>query len=53
MKKIIKRGEMIPPFYGIGYRCYVKDESWCYPIPLNLFVLLYFDFIWWLKNPKE
>lgn len=52
MKKRISRGELIPPFYGIAYRDYDKDLIICYPIFINLIIILYRDFKFWLKNPK-
>lgn len=52
MKKIIYNGMMIPNFYGLAYWDYAKDEGVCYPMPINLFVILCRDFVMWIKNPK-
>lgn len=52
MKKIICRGEMIPPFYGVSYHLYHQDKAVCYPLIINLIVIIYRDFIFWMKNPK-
>lgn len=52
MKKIISPGVEIPPFYGIAYYDYARNEKVCYPIFINLIVLLWRDFVYWIKNPK-
>ena len=33
--RFISSLETIPRGYGIAYRAYNRDGSWCYPIPLN------------------
>jgi hypothetical protein len=61
MKKIVKRGEMCPPFYGVAWVDYVQDQAVCYPLPLNRIVALLRDFFLWLRfghiaktaNPRE
>lgn len=53
MRREIREGEMIPPFYGIGYRDYSTDRKFCYPLFINLLVILWVDFKRWLKNPKN
>lgn len=52
MKKEIDQGSMIPPFYGMAYYRYESDKKVCYPIGINLIVILWRDFIYWLKFPK-
>lgn len=54
MRKIQKcnSGEMLPPFYGVAYRDYARNEAVLYPLVINLFVLLWREFVYWLKNPK-
>lgn len=54
MKKIIKRnnGEGIPRFYGVAYVRYETNELVCYPLFINLLVLLFRESLFWLKNPK-
>lgn len=51
MKKVITRAEMIPPFYGVAERDYLRGQLICYPIGINLIVLLWNDFVSWLKSP--
>jgi len=53
LKKIIKPGEVVPPFYGIAYQEYYLNIAVCYPLGVNLIVLLYRDWVFWWKNPKQ
>lgn len=52
MKKVIGPGVLIPPFYGIAYMDHLNNKSICYPLFINLIVILWRDIIWWLKDPK-
>ena len=52
MKKLVRPGEVIPPFYGIAYIQWETDEAVAYPLFLNLLVILWRDCLHWLKHPK-
>lgn len=54
MKRYLKEGEMIAPFYGIAYIDYErKCTPVCYPLGINLIVMLWRDWISWIKFPKQ
>lgn len=54
MKKIvITQGERIPNFYGIARRNYETNTATCYLLGINLLVIVWDDFIRWLKYPKS
>lgn len=53
MKKIIKQGEMLKPFYGFAFWDYQNNCGVTYPLGINLIVILYIDFLHWLRNPKQ
>lgn len=40
MKKIIHPDEVIPPWYGIAYRRYDLNHAVCYPLFINLLVMI-------------
>jgi len=51
-RKSIMPGQMIPPFYGISYIDWEKNEAVCHPVGINLIVLFWHDFKMWIRNPK-
>lgn len=53
MKRYIKQGEMLRPFYGLAYWDYQRNVGVCYPLGVNLIVILYIDFIRWLRDPRQ
>lgn len=52
LRKEIKSGTMIPVFYGVAYVDYSKNLAVCYPLFINLFVIILRDCHFWLKHPK-
>jgi hypothetical protein len=52
MKIEISPGEMIPRFYGIAYHRWDLNVAVCYPLFINLIVMLWREFVHWNKNPK-
>jgi hypothetical protein len=52
VKKIIHHGEMIPPYYGLAYHDYSRDQAICYPLVINLIVILWLDTVRFFKHPK-
>lgn len=48
----VRQGEMTPPFYGVGWRDWSAGVWYCYPMPLNLFVMLYWEWKRFWKDPK-
>jgi hypothetical protein len=44
--------EEVPPFYGIAYHDHLYRRSVCFPLFINLIVILYRDFVRWMKWPK-
>ena len=58
LKKIIKKGEKLPMFYGIAYKSTLYNKAVCYPIPLNL-IMKFWKSIktpkdsWWEKREKD
>ena len=50
MKVSIRRGEVIPYYFGVAYYDHERDTAVCYPIPFNLIVSVFHYFKFWLKN---
>lgn len=53
MKREISPGEMIPRFYGIAYYDYPRNRAICYPLFINLIVMLWREFVYWNKVPRR
>lgn len=51
-RKVVPSGGMIPPFYGVAVRNWDKHERICYPLGINLIVILLIDLGHWIKDPK-
>lgn len=56
MEYIGSEGGVIPKYYGLAYRSYIKDEIICYPMPLHFIVgwlhKLYHAYVRYFKIPK-
>jgi hypothetical protein len=52
VRKEIREAQIIPPFYGVSYFDYQKARAVCYPLGVNLVVILWRDLCGWLRNPK-
>lgn len=54
LKKLKHNHEIIPRFYGIAYYDWSKGHvAVCYPLGINLIVMLWREFVSWNKNPKQ
>jgi hypothetical protein len=51
-RKIVSESQMLPAFYGVAYHDYERNQTICYPLFINLVVILWRDFKFWIKNPK-
>lgn len=49
----IEAGQELPPFYGIGKNDFSERAVYAYPMPLNLFVMLYYEWVRFWKNPRQ
>lgn len=49
LKKVIRRGRMIPGWYGIAWLDYTENSVICYPIPLNVVVAVIRNIWTWLE----
>lgn len=48
--KIVKQGEQIPAWYGVAWVHFMRHESTCLPLPVNL-VAAFFRFIYiWMRH---
>ena len=46
IRKEIRLGEILPPFYGAAYLLYYCDKVVAYPVPINI-IVRFFRFIWY------
>lgn len=53
LKKEVGPAQYLPPFYGFAYWDYPRNIRVCYPLGINLIVILALDFHAWLKDPKR
>jgi len=51
-RRVVASGALIPPFYGVAVRDWNRQERICYPLGINLIVILLIDMRYWLKDPK-
>jgi hypothetical protein len=52
MKKEITEHQLLPAFYGVAYRDYRRNKIVCYPLLINLIVILWRKTVYWLRSPQ-
>jgi len=52
LKREVEQGCRAPLFYGIAYMDFQSGARICYPLGINLMVIILRDIWFWLKWPK-